>query len=313
MLKIQGQRLDPTTDSPDARPLPRRKAPHRAPFLLGHLPKRWDWDDDLGRFLPQLTTLTFMSGVQGTIAGRAGPDGRPRMNTAASRAHFTGKGGTLIDPSDSRLGKYRGYQQRVENDAGADVNYTIFESYDLIGDDVWWDHNAEEYREFCLLLLDTEILTAIHPRVRQRRMEIQWRAVEDLRKRFGRNPAHDGLKTQLEVAEATHRAMRDKIPTADAVALIRAEARAALQVEDAAEVDATPALTLSPIEQELAEARAYLAAFKETHADVYKAIIGRRRPGLANIERIREYVGAIERAIEPVDPNPNATDGSPEA
>lgn len=238
-IRIQGKRLDPSTDSPESRPLPRRSAPARVPFMLGHLPRRWDWDDELGRFLPQISTVGFAPGVQGTRALRKGPDGREQMDTSACRDHFARKGGILIDPADRRLGEFRAYQQQTQNDGGADVNYSIFESYDLIGDQVWWEHAGDDFRRFRVLLLDEQIVPDIHRRVRDRMIEGQEFIVQNTQRRYGAAPAHGGLRTELEMAQGRLRAMRDGIPTADALALIRAEQQAA----PAAPVDAPASAT----------------------------------------------------------------------
>ena len=66
-LKVQGKRLDPTLDSPDSKPLPRKGAPHRGPFKVGHLPMRWDWDDQLGR-----SSWSSVAGTETTLSWRAG-------------------------------------------------------------------------------------------------------------------------------------------------------------------------------------------------------------------------------------------------
>lgn len=235
-LRVQGRRLDPATESPEARPLPRAGAPSRPPFLFGTLPKRWDWDDMLGRFLPQVLRISFSPGVQGTKALRNGPDGRQQMDTSAARASFERKGGTLINPADRRLGPYARYQQMLVNDAGAEVHASIFETADVVGEDVFWADNPEEFRRFRQLLLDEEIVPAMHERVHAIKVSAQEVVVAELQQRYGAQPAHGGLRTELETAVGRLRAMRDGIPTADALALIRAESEGV----EPSDVDATP-------------------------------------------------------------------------
>jgi len=276
-LKIQGTRLDPTTDSPDSKPLPRRGAPARGAFKMGHLPFRWDWDDELGRFLPQLSTLTFMPGVQGTRAMRKGADGRERLDTSAAVAHFKAKGGVVIEPDDHRLTDFRAYQQRVQNDAGADVNFSIFESFDVIGGEVWWDHNTDEFRRFRLLLLESGMVAPIHSRVKKRLVELQNATINDLRKRFGRNPAHDGLRTELEVAEARALAMTEGISTADAIAQMRGAKVAPVDVDS-----------------DLEDARAHLAKLQTDHPSLYSQIVGRKRVASSSLERVQGWIETIE-------------------
>lgn len=299
MLKVQGKRLDPSGDQADARALNRRKAPGRPNFWLGHLPKRWDFDDAIGKFVPSLSTIVFSAGVQGCRARRPGPNGEERLDTAAVLDHFRAKGGVAIDPADPRLGPYRGYQQRVHNDGGGEVNFSIFESYDVIGDDIWWAHNAEEYRSFQALLLKEGVIPPIHPRVRERRIEMQEHDVGELRKRFGNAPSHEGLATELEYATARLRAMREEIPTADALALIKAEQRAAREIEANLAPQAGGART---IDAELAEARDVLGEFRESHPDIYARVVGRKRPSVSSLERVRGFVAAIEDAIDEAAP-----------
>lgn len=307
-LKIQGQRLDPTRDQADAKELPRKKAPGRPNFWAGHLPKRWDFDDTIGRFVPSLSTIVFSAGVQGCRARKPGPNGEERLDTAGVLQHFRDKGGVAIDPADPRLGPYRGYQQRVKNDAGAEINFSIFESYDVIGNDVWWDHNADEYRKFQQQLLDEGVIPPIHPRVKQHRIGMQERDVRELQKRYGNMPSHEGLASELEYAIGRLRAMREEIPTADALALIKAEQRAGKEVEAPALIKAEqPATDVRTIDDELAEARAYLDQMKAEHPDVYKRVIGRKRPQVAAIERVRDYIAAIEDAIDEAEAAEQAT------
>jgi len=292
-LKIQGQRLQ-ASDATDATALPRRQAPGRDPFEIGHLPKRWDFDDTVGAFLPSLSTITFSAGVQGAKARRAGPDGRPRLDVSAVRDHFRSKGGVLIDPSDPRLGDFRNYQQRVQNDAGAEINFSIFESFDVIGQDVWWDHNSTEMRRFKLLLIESGLIGKIHPRVRQHRIEMQERDVKELQKRFGNSPSHDGLRTELEHAIGRLRAMVDGVPVLQALVTIKAE-RSNEQDDAPTPIAAKGVRT---VEAELLEARGYLEELEASHAVLYRKVMGRKRPAVASLERVRSYIASVEDAID---------------
>ena len=294
-IQVKGKRLDPTVDGPEAKLLPRKMAPGRPQFVLGHLPQRWNFDDMVGEFLPSLSTICFSAGVQGARALRDGADGRKRLDTSAVQAHFRSKDGVIIDPADKRLGEFRGYQQEVQNDALHTINCSIFETWDVIGKEVWWDHETDEYRKFLRLLMAEEIIQPINPRVRRRMIELQERDVKEMQRRYGASPSHEGLRGELEHAVARLRAMRDGIPTADAIALIRAEGR----TEATVHVDApAPKSDARTIDDELAEAREYLAEMKDEYPDVYKSVVGRKRPQVAGLPRVREYIAKIEDAIE---------------
>jgi len=297
-IKVQGRVLDPTTDAPDAKLLPRKMAPGRPRFVLGHLPQRWDFDDATGQFLPSLSTLCFSPGVQGARALRDGPDGRPRMDTSAVKNHFNAKDGVIINPGDKRLGEYGAYQQTAENDAGAIINCSIFESWDVIGQEVWWEHNTDEYRKFRQLLISEGVIEQINPRIRQKKIDLQTRDIHELQRRYGASPSHEGLRSELGHAVARLRAMQDGIPLADADALIRAEGRQVAPVEVDTPKPAAVQSTARTIDDELADARAYLSDMKVEHPDIYKKVVGKKRPDISGINKVREFVEGIETAVE---------------
>ena len=84
-------------DSVDANRLPIKE---NSPFTLVHYAGAWEWDDDVGDFLPCLSEIAHRPAVNGV-----GDDGRATRALGGAVA----KGGTLIQPDDGRLGRWRNY------------------------------------------------------------------------------------------------------------------------------------------------------------------------------------------------------------
>lgn len=82
-------------------------------FDFVHYPLGWTYDEKLG-FLPELSQLSHMPGVNGVRDMGKDRDGKPIPPDATSaRAGSQRKGGTLILPDDNRLGEYRRFLRRA--------------------------------------------------------------------------------------------------------------------------------------------------------------------------------------------------------
>ena len=86
-----------------------------------------------------------------------------------------------------------------------------------------------------VLLIEEKIVPDVHRRVRQRMIEAQEFVVQNLQRRYGAAPAHGGLRTELDMAQGRLRAMQEGIPTADALALLRAEQQAPVVLDEPAQ------------------------------------------------------------------------------
>ena len=299
-LNIQGRRLE-ANDAPDARLLPRKQAPGREIFDLAHHPKKWVFLDVTGEWLPSISEIRFSPGVNGCRALPDGPDGQKRMDCSVTRAAWRRKGGTVIDSHDHRLGEFKGYVQVVTNDAGRKVHFSIFESFDVVGQDVIWNHEEDHFNRFRRLLLSSGLLHPIHDAIKRQEIAKTEFAVTDLRKRYGKSPSHEGLATELETMSGRLRAMQTGTSTPEAIAKNKAERRAEL-LADAAVPTAAPAQAPVPqgrtIDAELVEARAALAEYKASHPEIYVKVIGRKRPGVSALPRVRDFLARVEDAID---------------
>lgn len=89
-----------------------------ARFDLVHYPMGWSYDEKRG-FLPDLGQITHMPAVNGVRDTGKDRDGKPLPPDAtAARAGSQRKGGTLILPTDNRLGDFHGFLRYAECDGG---------------------------------------------------------------------------------------------------------------------------------------------------------------------------------------------------
>ena len=213
-IKIQGKRLT-SPDLGTSRAVPRQGARATHEFRFGVLPSKWDFYPDTGEFLPSVQHVQLTPGVNGVIALRESAEGRLRVDASALEGLWRRKGGVLIDPSDVRLGEWKDYIQTIENDAGHLHHCSIFESLEVVGRQVFHESDQVEFRRFKRHLIASGLVAPIHPQIKRVKMEAQKTAIDSLRKRFGANPAHEGLRQELAYEQAKLRAMAEERPIAE--------------------------------------------------------------------------------------------------
>lgn len=118
--------------------LPPSLANERFDFV--HYPLGWFYDEKLG-FLPEMSQLTHMPGVNGVRDMGRDRDGKPiPPDATATRAGSQRKGGTLILPEDNRLGDFRKFLRRAPCKNG---RYFYF----FVGVEVQvWGDNEGQYK-----------------------------------------------------------------------------------------------------------------------------------------------------------------------
>lgn len=192
----------------EARPLPRRQAPATPEFRLGLLRSAWSFDEATGDWLPEPRKVPIVAGVNGV-------DRSMRIGPLINQ--WRDKGGELLDLEDPRLGKWGQYMLRAKNDAGHSVHFEAWVTVEVEGRDVFWGFDQAKYNEFRRYLLDSGIVAPIHDRMKAKLTDKQAQRVNGLRKRFGDNPSHFGVKTELQKAEDILTAMEQGCPVADVV------------------------------------------------------------------------------------------------
>jgi hypothetical protein len=141
--------------------LPPALANERFDFV--HYPLGWSYDEKLG-FLPEMSQLTHMPGVNGVRDMGKDRDGKPIPPDATStRAGSQRKGGTLILPEDNRLGDFRKFLRRA-----ACKNGRYFYFFAGVEVQVWGDNEGQfkvvpspKWQPFLVHLRDSKIVDPI--------------------------------------------------------------------------------------------------------------------------------------------------------
>ena len=155
-LQIQGERQKAEEVIGGTRH-PARQVPSRPPFVFVHFPTNWDFDPATGGFVPGVRTVGIVAGAGGV---------RSNGDASTKLGYLRRKGAIVIDPTDTRLGDYRLYGTKIKNDRGRDVNMSIFERYERVGNRSFHDHDINEFRKFQSVLVDTGVIPAMHDRVK---------------------------------------------------------------------------------------------------------------------------------------------------
>ena len=166
--------------------LPTKGRDIRGRFHLGHHPNRWRWLPEWG-FLPSLSQLAAVPGVNGVRRARGQHALTGDIDVTAMIAGFQGNGGWYIDPNDSRLGEYRGYDRHFyRTDAGRPTFVFPWQVPTILpGGRIKWNEaeSIDAYNAFCGYLRDNglvheleyDVVLEMLERLRERRDQIQGR------------------------------------------------------------------------------------------------------------------------------------------
>ena len=205
-LRIQGERQKAEEIVGGSR-LPAKQVPSRPKFLFLHYPTSWDFDPELGEYVPQIRTIGIVPGGGGV---------RSNGDASAKIGYLQRKGGIILDPADKRLGEYGMYGTKVLNDRGREVHMSIFERYERIGNKAFHEHNKPEFRKFQRLLVDSGVVPAMHPRVKQMEIDKVSRGVNKLIEDYGISPEDSKAMERVTRARALLLAMEECIPEPEA-------------------------------------------------------------------------------------------------
>ena len=162
--------------------LPTHRHRPQARFVYVVYPKSWEYDDARG-FLPVMRRLTAKPGANGV-------DHRGNLTKAVAAA--VQKGGTYIDPKDTRLGPFVDYVGYYDCDNGQKwyVDFCSKATVLSSGEIVWNKEEASEaFAEFRAHLVDAQIVPALMPEVFNWLIDREQNRANQLHQRAGQSPA----------------------------------------------------------------------------------------------------------------------------
>lgn len=205
-LQIQGERQKAEEVIGGTRH-PARQVPSRPPFIFVHFPTNWDFDPATGGFVPGVRTVGIVAGAGGV---------RSNGDASTKLGYLRRKGAIVIDPTDTRLGDYRLYGTKIKNDRGRDVNMSIFERYERVGNRSFHDHDINEFRKFQSVLVDTGVIPAMHDRVKSLEIDKARAAAAKMEELYGSSPTEPVARERVLKTSAMLLAMEQGIPLDDA-------------------------------------------------------------------------------------------------
>ena len=179
-------------------------------FVYVHYPQSWEWHHGTGQFLPKPKKIKAKAGCNGVAEGG---DLTPAIVTVQQ------KGGTYINPNDSRLGEFEGYVSYYPTTSGGKwfVDWCTEAIVQKSGK-VTWRSKDGEWDRFRAHLAACGILDPMGVEVFEKLEDAQSEKVDRLLNRLDRNPH---LKVKLDKAQERLAAMRagwDKMGQAEAKA-----------------------------------------------------------------------------------------------
>jgi hypothetical protein len=156
-------------------------------FVYVHYPKSWEFVDQEWGFLPIPSKVVAVPGCNGV--SRNG-DLTPAIIGVSQ------KGGTYIDPTDSRLGEYEGYVQYYDCDNGARWYCDFCSEATVLPDgQIIWSSRKEEWLGFKKHLATSGILAPLIPEVYEMLVARQVTRTERIGSKLHQNPH---LKTKYD-------------------------------------------------------------------------------------------------------------------
>ncbi len=149
-------------------------------FVYVHYPKSWEFVDMEYGFLPIPKKVVAVPGCNGV--GKNG-DLTPVI------IGVTQKGGTYINPTDSRLGEYEGYVQYYDCDNGAKWYCDFCSEATVLPDgQIIWSSRRDEWQNFRATLRDASIVQPLIPEVYEMMLAKQVTRTERIGAKLNRNP-----------------------------------------------------------------------------------------------------------------------------
>ena len=149
-------------------------------FVYAHYPQSWVYDLELGEFLPSLTKIIAKPGVNGVSK-----NGSLTMTLAGVQA----KGGTYIDPKDSRLESYMDYVHYYPTQNGGKWYVDFCQTATVLPTgQVLWGDCSEEWQGFLAHVRDSGIVSPMIEEIYIKLAEAEAHALDNLLGRLDRNP-----------------------------------------------------------------------------------------------------------------------------
>ena len=191
--------------------LPTHRQRPQARFVYVVYPKSWEFDLELG-FLPIMRRLVAKPGANGV-------DGRGNLSRPIASAQT--KGGTYIDPKDTRLGPYMDYVQFYDTDTGGRwyVDFCAKATVLTTGEIIWNVRESEpEFAQFRKHLRAAGIVPPLMPEVFQWLMAREQEKASNLLNKSISKPHLEKRHTEqikkLEAMQAAWDEMQGKKATA---------------------------------------------------------------------------------------------------
>lgn len=128
------------------------------PFTFCHLPTRWDFKDTNHGWLPSLTRIAWMPGVNGVVGNQKGYV----TNMLPAFAGFEGKGGRIIKRDNPNLPENpdgtKDYVRRHPTTAGVWHFTTLFDSYTRVGKKLIPHFDLDGYAGWLGKLMDANLI-----------------------------------------------------------------------------------------------------------------------------------------------------------
>lgn len=168
---------EPDQDAHAVRPLPKAEGRARPKFTLMLHPDRWMWDSKTKEYVPELTKLKIIPGLQGVD---------DNGNDQAARAYYTAKGYIIVSNGDPRLakmipgGKYRTRWVALGREAGKGVFAYgwPWEGYEWVGNKLEWQVDAATRNKFLRGLVALGIVPPITASLRNQKLREEIRVLE---------------------------------------------------------------------------------------------------------------------------------------
>lgn len=194
------------TDTWDLLPVNRINNKHE----LMHKPGDWEIVD--GEWLPILSPLYFSPSSNGYVASE-GPE--------HIRAYHRNKGCSIIPPGSALLEEYADYMGTIpcynpemSNSLGK-YWCSIFETPDVVGTDVMWNLDVEEWNKFRKLLVKNGIVR-LNQTIARSVIQRKQKALSALENSVAGLPKTESRTAMLEKARTALQHMKDSLKTLDA-------------------------------------------------------------------------------------------------
>ena len=176
--------------------LPTHRQRPQARFVYVVYPKSWEFDNDHG-FLPVMRRIVAKPGANGV-------DSRGNLSRPIASAQT--KGGTYIDPKDTRLGPYMDYVQFYDTDTGGRwyVDFCAKATVLTTGEIIWnVRESQEDFALFRKHLKDAGIVPPLMPEVFQWLMRREEEQANNLLQKSATQPhIEKQYNAQIERLEA---------------------------------------------------------------------------------------------------------------